>query len=77
MHGSGRAAPPHRPLGTDGAGDAEAAAAFLSSGQSGPGPEVTAGYDGECSGCWEPIYEGDPIRADGGGGWIHSECADD
>jgi hypothetical protein len=50
---------------------------------SGPryGPVIRAGYDGECS---EPfcveggyIVEGDDIRADGEGGWIHSVCAED
>jgi hypothetical protein len=44
------------------------------------GPEFYAGYDGECS---EPdcvanregaIYEGDLIRADGEGGYLHAGC---
>lgn len=75
MHRSGGAAPPPA--------DADAAAAFLSSGPPEPdssspyGPEITAGYDGECSECWGGIFEGDAIRADGEGGWVHSGCADD
>ena len=38
------------------------------------GPPITALYDGEDSCCGAGINEGDTIRADGQGGWIHDEC---
>lgn len=45
------------------------------------GPVFPAGFDGECA---EPfcqfggdIYEGEAIRADGDGGYVHEECAED
>lgn len=72
---------------TEGDRDLEAAAAFLASPGApaadrepygdGYGPEFTASYDGECGECFEPLYEGDLIRADGDGGYVHSECAGD
>jgi hypothetical protein len=36
-----------------------------------PGPWFPAGHPDECSNCGWDIEEGDPIRADGEGGW---EC---
>lgn len=34
---------------------------------------VTAGFDGRCGHCQEPICEGDPIvLADGE--WVHEDC---
>ncbi len=84
MHGSGR--PPASPAG----GNAGAEVAAFLSGASAPaaddeqpyedgyGPEFTASYDGRCAAdCGEWIDAGDPIRADGDGGYVHSECADD
>lgn len=38
------------------------------------GPWFPAGYGGECSGCGGEICEGDPIRADGKGGWLDEDC---
>jgi hypothetical protein len=40
----------------------------------GPGPWITAGFDGPCS-HGDTIVDGDMIRADGDGGWEHRECA--
>jgi hypothetical protein len=40
-----------------------------------PGPPFIASYDGECS-AGDEIHEGDTIRADGEGGWIHIDCED-
>lgn len=42
------------------------------------GPVVTAQYDGECAleECTADIFEGDDIRSDGAGGWVHADCAD-
>lgn len=34
-----------------------------------PGPWFAARWDGECSGCGDPINVGDTIRADGEGGY--------
>lgn len=36
------------------------------------GPVITATYEGEDSCCGMGIEEGDRIRADGQGGWIHA-----
>src|ERR1044072_852946 len=71
----------------DGPADGAPVAPFASgsdgAADSGPdyGPEVEAQFDSECS---EPfcsggglIYAGDHIRADGDGGWVHSECAEE
>lgn len=72
----------------DGPNDGESVDPFSSGSDgaaddSGPayGPEVRASFDSECA---EPfcvsggtIFEGDDIRADGEGGWVHSECAGD
>lgn len=45
------------------------------------GPEVVASFASDCdaSACFQggEIFEGDIIRADGEGGWVHTECADD
>lgn len=44
------------------------------------GPVIQAGFDSECSSFGCPvgaIWEGDDIRADGEGGWIHAECAEE
>lgn len=38
-------------------------------------PTINAKYDGYCS-AGDDISEGEPIRADGEGGWIHIECED-
>lgn len=42
------------------------------------GPEFTAGYDSECSAAVclgdGTIWEGEVARADGDGGFAHSEC---
>jgi hypothetical protein len=44
----------------------------------GYGPVVEAGFDGECSGSWDTcegrIAEGERIRANGAGGWVHEGC---
>ncbi|BEL07851.1 hypothetical protein Q0Z83_060420 [Actinoplanes sichuanensis] len=37
------------------------------------GPTFTARYESECSGCAEVILPGDNCRADGAGGWIHTD----
>lgn len=71
MHGSARAsAPPADPF-----------AAGSDAADGGYGPEVTASRDGECDAypCYVGglITEGDAIRADGEGGWVHSECVDE
>jgi hypothetical protein len=46
-----------------------------------PGPVFSAGYDSECASatCYlgGDIEEGDDIRADGEGGFVHSECWED
>lgn len=43
------------------------------------GPEVVASFGSTCDSyaCTRggDIFEGDVIRADGEGGWVHSECA--
>lgn len=39
-----------------------------------PGPPFRAGYDGECSNCGWEIEAGDMIRADGHGGYEHTDC---
>jgi len=55
-------------------------AAFLSGGEPARGPDLgpvfRAGYDSECSECWDRIDEGDDIRA-AGGDFIHAECTED
>jgi hypothetical protein len=42
------------------------------------GPVIEAGFDGECAGSWDTcegrIYEGERIRANGAGGWVHEGC---
>lgn len=42
------------------------------------GPLVDAGFDSPCDGthlsCDGHIREGDTIRADGNGGWVHKGC---
>jgi hypothetical protein len=38
------------------------------------GPVITARYPSEDACCGEGIHEGDRIRADGEGGWIHEDC---
>lgn len=40
------------------------------------GPVFTAGFDGEDACCGDGIIEGEEIRSDGQGGWIHAipEC---
>lgn len=44
----------------------------------GYGPIITAGFDSPCDGthmaCDGLIREGDDIRADGDGGWVHRGC---
>lgn len=44
----------------------------------GYGPVVEAAFDGECAGSWDTcegrITEGDRIRANGAGGWVHEGC---
>lgn len=90
MHGSGwGSAPPARVGPGSSTADLEAAAAFLESGGDpdvqpygdGYGPEFEARYDSPCdaSYCTQggQIWEGDTIRADGDGGYVHTECADD
>ena len=39
------------------------------------GPVFTATYACPCSYCDEEIQDGDQIRADGFGNWIHADCA--
>lgn len=41
-----------------------------------PRPTMTAQYRGECS-AGDEIEEGDTIRPDGEGGWIHVNCEDE
>lgn len=41
------------------------------------GPIFTAGYDSDDSCCGEGIVEGERIRADGEGGWVHEDCSAD
>lgn len=41
------------------------------------GPVFRAEFDSECDGCGFSIDEGEEIRADGSGGFIHVECGDD
>ena len=43
----------------------------------GPGPWVTARYDGECDNCGDPIDAGDLICPDGEGGWLCEPCGQD
>jgi hypothetical protein len=40
------------------------------------GPVFTATYDSEDSCCGGGIEEGNSIRADGHGGWVHADCKD-
>lgn len=47
---------------------------FMSAG-SRLGPVFTATYDCEDACCGSGIEEGDQIRADGEGGWIHRDCS--
>lgn len=37
------------------------------------GPVFEATYEGDCASCPDPILEGEDIRADGRGGWIHAD----
>jgi hypothetical protein len=40
-----------------------------------PGPPFPARYPGHCSGCGDPIHDGDMIRHAGTpGAYIHEEC---
>lgn len=40
-------------------------------------PVVTAAFEGPCSvDCGSMIEEGDDIRSDGAGGWVHADCAE-
>lgn len=39
-------------------------------------PVIAAQFDSPCS-AGDDIYEGELIRADGDGGWIHVECEDE
>jgi hypothetical protein len=41
---------------------------------SAPPPAFAARYDGECSVCDGAIFQGDLIRADGEGGYVHAEA---
>lgn len=41
-----------------------------------PRPAMEARYRGECS-AGDEIEEGDTIRPDGDGGWIHVNCEDE
>jgi hypothetical protein len=89
MHGSERnAAPPAGPRYRRHLAEQPRPAAVpnpfaLGSGDTGPqlGPEFYATYDSDCDAddCAEGgrIQEGDLIRADGEGGFIHSECAEE
>lgn len=47
-------------------------------GNDGYGPVVEAAFDGECAGSWDTcegrINEGEHIRANGAGGWVHQGC---
>lgn len=37
------------------------------------GPIFMATFPGTCSACDDLIYQGEDIRADGSGGWIHAD----
>lgn len=52
------------------------ASSMLFEGPSTPrlGSVFTAGYDSECAACEAGIFEGEEIRADGEGGYIHYGC---
>lgn len=50
---------------------------FATSGALRFGPIVTAEYEGLCTQCDWDIEEGDDIRADGEGGWMHADCGED
>lgn len=39
------------------------------------GPPITAQYPGKCA-CGEQFSAGEPIRADGDGGWLAGCCSD-
>ena len=76
MHGSQRPAAPEAP-------PRPAADPFASGSDDvpQPGPVFRAGYDSECASatCYlgGDIEEGDDIRADGEGGFVHAECWED
>lgn len=41
------------------------------------GPWFDAAFDGQCTGCWDRIGEGERIRADGEGGWLCTDCGEE
>lgn len=41
------------------------------------GPVITAAYPGDCASCGYHWDDGEPIRADGEGGWLCEDCGED